>query len=69
MPKLCFTIRLFYASTCFEHKCSSSLGQNYTLHSLWYHHTETSEWSKITKIQFYKYEQIVVKYNSINMSK
>ena len=32
------------------------------LHSLWYHHTETSEWSKITKIQFYKYEQIVVKF-------
>jgi len=32
------------------------------LHSLWYHHTETSEWSKITKIQLYKYEQIVVKF-------
>ena len=32
------------------------------LHSLWYHHTETSEWSKITKIQFYKYEQIAVKF-------
>jgi len=32
------------------------------LHSLWYHHTETSEWSKITKIQFYKYEHIVVKF-------
>jgi len=32
------------------------------LHSLWYHHTETSEWPKITKIQFYKYEQIVVKF-------
>ena len=31
------------------------------LYSLWYHHTETSEWSKITKIQFYKYEYIVVK--------
>jgi len=30
-------------------------------YSLWYHHTETSEWSKITKIQFYKYEQIIVK--------
>jgi len=30
------------------------------LHSFWYHHTETSEWSKITKIQFYKYEHIVV---------
>jgi hypothetical protein len=32
------------------------------IHSLWYHHTETSEWSKITKIQLYKYEQIVVKF-------
>jgi len=32
-----------------------------SLFSLWYHHTETSEWSKITKIQFYKFEQIVVK--------
>ena len=30
------------------------------LHSLWYHQSGTSEWSKITKIQFYKYEQIVV---------
>jgi len=29
-------------------------------YSLWYHHTETSEWSKITKIQFYKYEQLVL---------
>jgi len=26
------------------------------LHSLWYHHTKTSDWSKVTKIQFYKYE-------------
>jgi len=32
------------------------------LHSLWYHHTETSEWPKFTKIQFYKYEHIVVKF-------
>ena len=38
------------------------------LYSLWCHHTETSEWSKITKIakiikiQFYKYEHIVVKF-------
>ena len=32
------------------------------LYSLWYYHTETSEWSKITKIQFYKYEHIVVKF-------
>jgi len=38
------------------------------VYNLWYHHTETSEWSKITKrtkitkIQFYKYEHIVVKF-------
>jgi hypothetical protein len=32
------------------------------LHGIWYHHTETSVWSKMTKIQFYKYEQIVVKF-------
>ena len=38
------------------------------LYSLWYHHTETSEWSKITKIiksikiQFYKYEHMVVQF-------
>jgi len=40
--------------------CSSSGGQ-IVLYSIWYHHTETSEWSKITKIQLYKYEHMVVK--------
>ena len=38
------------------------------LYSLWYQHTETSEWSKITKtikittIPFYKYEHMVIKF-------
>ena len=32
------------------------------LYSIWYRYTETSEWSKITKIQFYKYEHIVAKF-------
>jgi len=32
------------------------------LYSIWYRHTEISEWSKITKIQFYKYEHIVAKF-------
>jgi len=32
------------------------------LYSVWYNHIETSEWSKITKIQFYKYEHTVVKF-------
>jgi len=43
--------------------CSSPGGQ-ITLHSItqWYHHTETSEWSKISKMQFYKYEHIVLKF-------
>ena len=37
------------------------------LYSIWYRYTETSEWSKITKIQFNKYQHIVINYNSINM--
>jgi len=32
------------------------------LYSIWYNHTETSEWSKVTKMQFYKYEHVVVKF-------
>jgi len=46
------------SSTCAHHQ-----KVKIALHSLWYHHhTETIAWSKITKIQFYKYEQIVVKF-------
>jgi len=41
--------------------CSSPGGQ-IVLYSIWYRHTETSEWSKITKIQFYKYEHMAVKF-------
>ena len=47
----------YVSSTCAHHQ-----EVKIALHSLWYHHTETSEWSKITKIQFYKYEQLVVKF-------
>jgi len=48
---------LHVSSTCAHHR-----EVKIALHSLWYRHTETSEWSKITEIQFYKYEQIVVKF-------
>jgi len=48
---------LHVSSTCAHHQ-----EVKIALYSLWYHHTEISEWSKITKIQFYKYEQIVVKF-------
>jgi len=40
--------------------CTSSGGQ-IALYSVWYHHTKISEWSKITKIQFYTNEHLVVK--------
>ena len=48
---------LHVSSTCANHQ-----EVKIALHCLWYHHTETSEWSNITKIQFYKYEQILVKF-------
>ena len=51
---------LHVSSTCAHHQ-----EVKLALHSLWYHHTETSEWSKITKIQFYKYEQIVVNFDRL----
>ena len=34
LDALSFIMSLFHASTCFEHKCSSSGGQNCTIHSL-----------------------------------
>ena len=46
---------MFRARLCLSSGCQIAL------YSIWYHHTETSEWSKITKIQFYAYEHIVVK--------
>jgi hypothetical protein len=51
----------------FRAPCAHRQEGKIVLYSLWYNHTETSEWSKITKIikiiqtQFYKYEQMVVK--------
>jgi len=46
-----------FLALCFHHQ-----EVKIVLYSIWYHHTETSEWSKITKIQFYKYEHIVEKF-------
>ena len=34
LDALNFITSLFHASTCFEHKCSSSGGQNYTIRPL-----------------------------------
>ena len=52
-----YLMPLHVSSTCAHHQ-----EVKIALYSLWYHHTETSEWSKINKIQFYKYEQIIVKF-------
>ena len=46
---------LHVSSTCAHHQ-----EVKIALHSPWYHRIEKSEWSKMTKIQFYKYEQIVI---------
>ena len=48
----------------FRALCAHRQEVKIVLYSLWYHHTETSEWSKITEItkitKTYKYEPIVV---------
>jgi len=46
----------------FRAPCAHNQEVKIVLYSLWYHHTETTEWSKITKILFYKYKHIVVKF-------
>jgi len=46
----------------FRALCAHHQEVKIVLYSIRYHHSETSEWSKVTKIQFYKYENIVVKF-------
>ena len=47
---------LHVSSTCTPHQ-----EVKIVLYSLWYHHTEKSEWSKITKIRtFYEYKHLAV---------
>jgi len=53
-----FIKRLFM----FQALCAHHQEVKIVLYSICYHHTETIEWSKITKIQFYKYEHTVVKF-------
>ena len=46
----------------FRALCAHHQEVKIVLYSIWYHHTETSEWCEITKLQFYKYEHILVKF-------
>ena len=46
----------------FRTLCAHHQEVKIVLYSIWYRHTETIEWSKITNIQFYKYKHRVVKF-------
>ena len=62
MHKILFYNKFYFMPLHVSSTCAHHQEVKIVLHSLWYHHTETSEWCKITKIQFYKYEHIVVKF-------
>ena len=62
MHKILFYDKFIICLYMFWALCAHHQEVKIALYSIWYHHTETSERSKITKIQFYKYEHIVVKY-------
>jgi len=62
MYKILFYNKFIICLYMFRTLCTHHQEVKIALHSLWYRHTKTSEWSKITKIQFYKYEHKLVKF-------
>jgi hypothetical protein len=62
MHKFLFYNKFIVFLYTFRALCDHYQEVEIVLYSIWYHHTETSKGSKITKIQFYKYEHIVVKF-------
>ena len=60
MHKFLFYNEFIVCLYMFRALCAHHQEVRIVLYSIWYHHTETSEFSKITKIQFYKYEHMVV---------
>jgi hypothetical protein len=62
MHRFLFYDKFIICSYMFRALCARHQEVKIVLYSIWYHHTETNEWYKITKIQFYKYEHIVVKF-------
>jgi len=59
MHKIFFYNKFLIFLYMFRALCAHHQEIKIVLYSIWYHHTETTEWSKITKMQFYKYEHIV----------
>ena len=62
MYKFLFYNKFIIFLYMFRALCAHHQEVKIVLHSIWYHHTETSEWSKTTKIQFYKYQHTAVKF-------
>ena len=54
-PQNLFHNKFYFMPVHVSSICANHEEFKIALHSLWYHHTETSEWSKITKIflEFY----------------
>jgi len=53
MHKFLFYNKFIVFLYMFRALCAHHQEVKIALYSLWYRHTETSEWSKVTKIQFY----------------
>jgi len=58
MQKILFYNKFIIRLYMFRALCAHRQEVKIVFYSIWYHHTETSECSKITKIQFYKYDHI-----------
>jgi hypothetical protein len=58
MHKFFFYNKFIICIYVFRALCAHHQEVKILFYSVWYHDTETSEWSKITKIKFYKYEHI-----------
>jgi len=62
MHKLLFYNKFIISLDMLQALCAHHQKVKIVLYSIWYHHTDTTEWSKITKIQLYKYEHVVIKF-------
>jgi len=52
MHKFLFYNKFIILLYMFRARCAHHQEVKIVLYNIWYHHTETNEWSKITKIKF-----------------
>jgi len=52
LHKICFTVSLFHASTCFKHHVLIVRKSNIVPYSLWYHHTYSCDDTRDCMVQF-----------------